>query len=424
MSINSKTFSNFDPTRVPSPCFVVDEVAVENNLKILNRVQQKSGAKVLLALKAFSMFSLAPLITKYLSGTCSSGLHEALLGYEEFGGNKLGEDHKEMHVFSAAFTESDLKELLTFSDHIVFNSFNQWQRFQPLIQQAKTERAAKVGSGNKELIDFGLRINPMHSEGAAEIYDPCAAGSRLGIPFETFKQHAPTPDDLVAAGINGLHFHTLCEQLFEPLDRTLNAVEKQFGDYLHKMNWVNFGGGHHITHPDYDVDKLITRVKAFQEKYDVQVYLEPGEAIAIHTGVLVSEVLDLGYNQMDLAILDTSATCHMPDTLEMPYRAEIFELPFDPSSKMNAGEKGEKKYTYRLGGQTCLAGDVMGDYSFDQPLEIGQRLIFDDMSHYTMVKTSTFNGIGLPSLALWNSETDEVTVVKQFGYQDFKQRLS
>ena len=419
MSINSKTFFNFDPTRVPSPCFVVDEVAVESNLKILNRVQQESGAKVLLALKAFSMFSLAPLITKYLSGTCSSGLHEALLGYEEFGGNKQGAERKEMHVFSAAFTESDLKELLTFSDHIVFNSFNQWQRFQPLIQQAKADRSEKG-----ETIDFGLRINPMHSEGAVEIYDPCAAGSRLGIPFETFKKHVPTADDLIAAGINGLHFHTLCEQLFEPLDRTLTAVEELFGEYLHKMDWINFGGGHHITHPDYNVDKLIDRVKAFQEQYDVQVYLEPGEAIAIHTGVLVSEVLDLGYNQMDLAILDTSATCHMPDTLEMPYRAEIFDLLSSSSEKMNAGEKGEKKYTYRLGGQTCLAGDVMGDYSFDQPLEIGQRLMFDDMSHYTMVKTSTFNGIGLPSLALWNSETDDVTVVKQFGYQDFKQRLS
>jgi carboxynorspermidine decarboxylase len=320
-----------------------------------------------------------------------------------------------MHVFSPAFTEPDLKELLTFSDHIVFNSFNQWQRFQPLITQAKSERLK-----NNEALDFGLRINPMHSEGAAEIYDPCVAGSRLGIPFDTFKQHAPTPNDLVASGITGLHFHTLCEQLFEPLDRTLTAVEQQFGEYLHKMHWVNFGGGHHITHPDYDVDKLIARVKAFQEKYDVQVYLEPGEAIAIHTGVLVSEVLDLGYNQMDLAILDTSATCHMPDTLEMPYRAEIFDI----TAKESAGEKGEKKHSYRLGGQTCLAGDVMGDYSFDQPLAIGQRLMFDDMSHYTMVKTSTFNGIGLPSLALWNSETDEVTVVKQFGYQDFKQRLS
>lgn len=417
MSINSKSFLKFDATRVPSPCFVVDEVAVEKNLKILNRVQQESGAKVLLALKAFSMFSLAPLVTKYLSGTCASGLHEALLGYEEFGGKETGEDKKEVHVFSAAFTEPDLKELLTFSDHVVFNSFNQWQRFQPLITEAKSKRAAQEQS-----IDFGLRINPMHSEGAAEIYDPCAAGSRLGIPLEAFQQHAPTPEALVEQGISGLHFHTLCEQLFEPLDRTLTAVEEQFGEYLHKMEWVNFGGGHHITHPDYDVDKLIARVKAFQQKYDVQVYLEPGEAIAIHTGVLVSEVLDLGHNQMDLAILDTSATCHMPDTLEMPYRADIFTVNGDEIDV--AAEQNKKPHSYRLGGQTCLAGDVMGDYSFDQPLEIGQRLMFDDMSHYTMVKTSTFNGIGLPAIAIWNSATDAVQVVKEFGYQDFKQRLS
>jgi carboxynorspermidine decarboxylase len=413
LDINSKSFLKFDPSRVPSPCFVVDEVAVENNLKILNRVQQESGAKVLLALKAFSMFSLAPLVNKYLSGTCASGLHEALLGYEEFGGNKTGEDKKEVHVFSAAFTQKDLKEILTFSDHVVFNSFDQWQRFQPLITEAKSKRPE---------LDFGLRINPMHSEGATPIYDPCAPGSRLGIPFETFQKHAPSVDNLVNAGISGLHFHTLCEQLFEPLERTLDAVEAQFGEYLHAMQWVNFGGGHHITHPDYDVDKLIARVKAFQQKYDVQVYLEPGEAIAIHTGVLVSEVLDLGFNQMDLAILDTSATCHMPDTLEMPYRAEIFTNNGEETDI--AAEQGEKTHSYRLGGQTCLAGDVMGDYSFNQPLEVGQRLMFDDMSHYTMVKTSTFNGIGLPAIAIWNSETDEVQVVKEFGYQDFKQRLS
>jgi len=417
MSINSKSFLKFDATRVPSPCFVVDEVAVENNLKILNRIQQESGAKVLLALKAFSMFSLAPLVNKYLSGTCASGLHEALLGYEEFGGNKTGEDKKEVHVFSAAFTQKDLKEILTFSDHVVFNSFDQWQRFQPLITEAKEQRAAQ-----EQKIDFGLRINPMHSEGATPIYDPCAPGSRLGIPFETFQKHAPTVGDLVKAGISGLHFHTLCEQLFEPLERTLDAVEAQFGEYLHAMQWVNFGGGHHITHPDYDVDKLIARVKAFQQKYDVQVYLEPGEAIAIHTGVLVSEVLDLGHNQMDLAILDTSATCHMPDTLEMPYRADIFTNNGNETDI--AAEQGEKPHSYRLGGQTCLAGDVMGDYSFNQPLEVGQRLMFDDMSHYTMVKTSTFNGIGLPAIAIWNSETDEVQVVKEFGYSDFKQRLS
>lgn len=388
--INAYTFDTFDPDSVPSPCYVVDEVAIENNLKILKHVQDASGAKVLLALKAFSMFSLAPLVSKYLSGTCASGLHEARLGHEEFGG--------EVHTFSAAFTESDLTEILKISDHVVFNSFGQWQRFQDQVEQAKTERPN---------IQFGLRVNPMHSEGATPIYDPCAPGSRLGIPKDAFEGQ-----DL--EGISGLHFHTLCEQGFGPLDRTLNAVEEQFSELLEKLEWVNFGGGHHITHPDYDVEGLIKRIRAFSEKYQVQVYLEPGEAIAIRSGVLVSEVLDLGYNAMNLAILDTSATCHMPDTLEMPYRAEIW----------GAGEKDEKAHSYRLGGQTCLAGDVMGDYSFDLPLTIGQRLMFDDMSHYTMVKTSTFNGIGLPSIAIWNSESNEVKVIKQFGYEDFKGRLS
>ena len=384
------TFKNFDPTRVPSPCFVVDEVAVENNLKILDRVQQESGAKVLLALKAFSMFSLAPLVSKYLFGTCASGLHEARLGAEEFGG--------EVHIFCAAYTEKDLNDILQISNHVVFNSFGQWQRFQSLIKQAQAERPELV---------FGLRVNPMHSEGAVQIYDPCAPGSRLGIPLADFKGQS-------LEGITGLHFHTLCEQGFEPMSRTLDAVESQFGSLLYEMKWVNFGGGHHITHPGYDVDALIECIKRFSQKYDVQVYLEPGEAIAIRTGVLVSEVLDLTHNDKDLAILDTSATCHMPDTLEMPYHAEIW----------GAGEADELPYAYRLGGQTCLAGDVMGDYSFNEPLELGQRVMFDDMSHYTMVKTTTFNGIGLPAIAIWNSKTDDVRVVREFGYEDFKMRLS
>jgi len=388
--IKSKTFARFDATRVPSPCFVVDEAAIEDNLKILKRVQDESGAKILMALKAFSMFNLAPLISRYLKGTCASGLHEARLGREEFGG--------EVHTFSAAYTKADLKEILKISDHVVFNSFGQWQRFQPIIQAAKQARPE---------LEFGLRVNPMHSEGAVPIYDPCAPGSRLGIPREAF-----AGQDL--EGISGLHFHTLCEQEYAPLDRTLKAVEEQFAEWLPSLKWVNFGGGHHITREDYDVDALIQRIIAFQKKYDVQVYMEPGEAIAIHTGVLVAEVLDLTHNRMNLAILDTSATCHMPDTLEMPYRAEIF----------GAGEQGEKAYDYRLGGQTCLAGDVMGDYSFDQPLEIGQRLMFDDMAHYTMVKTSTFNGIGLPSIAVWNSTTDTLRIVKQFAYEDFRNRLS
>ncbi|WAJ72056.1 carboxynorspermidine decarboxylase [Catenovulum adriaticum] len=388
--MNSQSFHHFDSSRVPSPCFVVDEVAIENNLKTLARIQNESGAKVLLALKAFSMFSLAPLIDKYLTGICASGLHEAKLGKEEFNG--------EVHTYSAAFAEQDISEILNLSDHLVFNSFAQWKRFQPQIKQAKQAKPS---------LEFGLRLNPMHSEGATEIYDPCAPGSRLGILPIEFEHNS-------LDGISGLHFHTLCEQSFEPLARTLDVIEEKFANILPNLKWVNFGGGHHITAADYPVEALIERIKQFQAKYDVQVYLEPGEAIAINTGVLVCEVLDLTRNDIDIAILDTSATCHMPDTIEMPYRADIF----------GSGQPDEKAFKYRLGGQTCLAGDVMGVYSFDSPLAIGQRLMFDDMSHYTMVKTTTFNGIGLPSIAIWNSKTDKVNLVKTFGYEDFKNRLS
>lgn len=388
--MNSKSFVNFDPSRVPSPCYVVDEVAVEDNLKLLHHIQQQSGAKILLALKAFSMFSLAPLIDKYLSGVCASGLYEAKLGNEAFAG--------EVHTFCAAFSENDIEETLMLSDHVVFNSFSQWQRFK---QTALTAKAKKPE------LAFGLRINPRHSEGTTPIYDPCAPGSRLGICLPDFEGQS-------LDGISGLHFHTLCEQGFEPLSRTLDAVEKQFGKYLHNMSWLNFGGGHHITDGKYDIVGLIEKIKYFKDKYDLQIYLEPGEAIAINTGVLVSEVLDIKHNDLDLAIVDTSATCHMPDTLEMPYKAGI----------IGAGNEGELAYPYRLGGQTCLAGDVMGDYTFSEPLSIGTRLMFDDMTHYTMVKTSTFNGIPLPSIAIWNSATDDVRLVKQFSYEDFKSRLS
>ncbi len=362
----SRTFHDFDPARVPSPCFVVDVAAVEENLKILNRVQRQSGARVLAALKAFSLWRLGPLVRQYLSGTCASGLHEALLGRDEYGG--------EVHVYSAAFGEPDLRELLTFAHHLVFNSFGQWQRFQPLLRQARAGRPD---------LKFGLRINPEHSEGTVPLYDPCAPGSRLGIPLSEFEGQDLT-------GISGLHFHTLCEQDFRPLERTLAVIEEKFGDTLAQMEWVNFGGGHHITRQDYQVDELIAAVRDFAARYDVQVYLEPGEAVAIHTGVLVCEVLDTPFSGVQQAILDTSATCHMPDTLEMPYRPDIF----------GAGEAGERAHSYRLGGMTCLAGDVIGDYSFAEPLQVGQRLMFDDMAHYTMVKTSTFNGGRLPAIAL------------------------
>ena len=388
--VAQNALETFDPDRVPSPCFVVDELAVERNLKILHRVQEESGAKVLAALKAFSLWRLAPLVAKYLSGTCASGLHEARLGREEYGG--------EVHVFSAAYTERDLREILKLADHVVFNSFGQWQRFQPLIQEARIARPH---------LRFGLRINPQHSEGDVPIYDPCAPCSRLGIPLSQFEGQS-------LEGITGLHFHTLCEQDVEPLKRTLVAVEEKFGHLLPQMEWVNFGGGHHITEPGYQVDELIELIRDFSARYQVQVFLEPGEAVAIHTGVLVTEVLDLAWNDMAQAILDTSATCHMPDILEMPYRPTV----------IGAGLPGELAHNYRLGGMTCLAGDVIGDYSFASPLEVGQRLVFDDMSHYTMVKTTTFNGINLPSIALWNPETDQLRVIRQFGYEDFRQRLS
>ena len=385
-----QTFSRFDPTRVPSPCFVVDIAAVEANLKILNRVQTESGAKVLAALKAFSCWSLAPLYKQYVSGTCASGLNEARLGREEFGG--------EVHCYSAAYKEADLVEILRIADHVVFNSFSQWQRFKPLAMAAKKDRPE---------LHFGIRINPEHSEGEVALYDPCAPCSRMGVPLSQFNA------DLLD-GISGLHFHTLCQQDLPPLQRTLAAVEEKFGPYLAQMEWINFGGGHHISRDDYQVDELIQVVKDFSRRYDVQVYLEPGEAVAIHSGVLVAEVLDVLWNGMHQAILDTSATCHMPDVLEMPYRADI----------LGAGMPEEFPYTYRLGGMTCLAGDVIGDYSFAEPLHPGQRLMFDDMAHYTMVKTTTFNGISLPSIALWDSRRNELNVIREFGYEDFKTRLS
>ncbi|ODN67785.1 carboxynorspermidine decarboxylase [Methylophaga muralis] len=383
-------FTKLDLSRLPSPCFVVDEVAVERNLRILNHLQTASGAKVLAALKAFSMWSLAPLTAKYLNGTCASGLHEARLGFEEYGG--------EVHVFAAAFSQQDIDELLTFAHHIVFNSCGQWLRFREQCLAAQKQRPD---------LHFGLRINPEHSEGAVPIYDPCAPGSRLGIPLSQL-------DETALEGISGLHFHTLCEQGFEPLQRTVAAMEAKFGHLLPQMQWVNFGGGHHITADGYNIDGLIEMIQDFKQQHQVEVYLEPGEAVAIGTGILSCEVLDITWNHLDQAILDTSATCHMPDTLEMPYRPDITD----------SGLPDEKSHTYRLGGLTCLAGDVIGDYSFDKPLEIGQRLVFEDMSHYTMVKTTTFNGTKLPSLAIWNSETDELRVVKSFGYSDFKERLS
>lgn len=371
----------------PSPAYVVDLGRLRHNLAILDEVQKRSGAKILMALKAFSMWSVFPIIRETLHGVCASSPWEARLGREGFG--------REVHSFAAAFKESDVRELLAVSNHLVFNSFNQLERFRPLWEK----EAGRVS--------IGLRVNPEHSEGHTPLYDPCAPTSRLGIRRAEFEGRS-------LAGVEGLHFHTLCEQLFEPLERTAQAFEESFGQFLPQMKWLNLGGGHHITREGYDIDSLVELVKHFRGKYGVEVYLEPGEAIAIGTGILVSEVLDTVWNAMNIAILDVSATCHMPDVLEMPYRPGITG-GFDP---------GEKGHTYRLGGPSCLAGDVIGDWSFEKPLKAGDRLAFEDMAHYTMVKTTTFNGIQHPAICTYEPETGELKVVREFGYEDFKSRLS
>ncbi|AJE04067.1 carboxynorspermidine decarboxylase [Geobacter pickeringii] len=371
----------------PSPAYVVDLGRLRHNLAILDEVQRRSGAKILMALKAFAMWSVFPVIRETLHGVCASSPWEARLGREEFG--------REVHSFAAAFKESDVVELLAVSNHLVFNSFNQLERFRPLWEKERGR------------VSVGLRVNPEHSEGHTAIYDPCAPKSRLGIPRAEFEGKS-------LEGVEGLHFHTLCEQLFEPLERTAKVFEERFGPFLHDMKWLNLGGGHHITREGYDIDALVELVKYFKGKYGVEVYLEPGEAIAIGTGILVGEVLDVVRNEMDIAILDVSATCHMPDVLEMPYRPGITG-GFDP---------GAKAHSYRLGGPSCLAGDVIGDWSFERPLKPGDRLAFEDMSHYTMVKTTTFNGIQHPAICTFEPETGELRVVRKFGYEDFKVRLS
>lgn len=374
----------FDSNQVKTPYYIVDESLLIKNLEILQNVASMSGCKILLAQKAFSMFSLYPLMGEYLSGTTASGLFEAKLGYEEMG--------KETHIFSTAYLEEEFDEILQICDHITFNSFSQWEKYR--------EKALK---SNKK---FGIRINPEFSTQDHGIYDPCSIGSRLGVTIKNFKPE-------LLEGISGLHFHTLCEQNSDDLISTLEAVEEKFGQYLYQMEWVNFGGGHHITRDDYDKDVLINCIITFQEKYKVDVYLEPGEAVALNTGFLVSTVLDLLENGMNLAILDTSAACHMPDVLEMPYRPNIME----------AGLPDQKTFTYRLGGPTCLAGDIIGDYSFDQELKVGDQLIFCDMAIYSMVKNNTFNGMNLPSIAVAD-KNGKINLIKSFGFEDFKMRLS
>ncbi len=383
---------------LPSPCFVVDEARLLSNMAVLDTVRARTGAGILLALKGFAMFSVFGLLKDTLAGTCASSPHEARLGREEFGGI--------VSTFAAGYSDEDMRAVSGLSDHVIFNSFTQYRRFSPMIEAAR--------SGGKT-IDCGIRINPEHSEGAAAIYDPCSPGSRLGVRHGTFAREAAKGS---LRGIAGLHCHTLCEQNADALVRTLNVVEARFGEYLHDMDWYNAGGGHHITRPDYDVDLLCDRLVSLRDTYNVRLYLEPGEAVALNAGVFKTTVLDIVGADMPIAILDSSAPAHLPDVLEMPYRPGVLER--DGSL---AGLPGEKAWACRLAGKSCLAGDVMGEYSFTEPLRPGDTLLFTDMAHYTMVKTTTFNGLQLPAIARVTPEGRPV-LVKTFGYEDFRGRLS
>lgn len=383
------TLTNEQLAELHTPCYIVNESRIEENLKILDSIQQQAGCTIILALKGFAMWSLFPMVKQYLPGVTASSVNEALLGRHEFGGK--------VHVYAPVYSDKNFETILSIADHITFNSIGQWKHFKTKVFQS--QRSVKCA----------VRINPEHSEVTTSIYDPCAPFSRLGITLENFKKDL---DDL--NGISGLHFHTLCELNSDALERTLKVVKEKFGFYFPSIQWINCGGGHHITRSDYDRERLVAVIKAFKARHKLDVILEPGEAIALNTGVLIATVLDIFDNGKQVAMLDTSAAAHMPDVLEMPYRPFI----------QGAGIPNEKPYTYRLGGTTCLAGDVIGDYSFDQPLKIGQKLVFGDMAHYSMVKNNTFNGVNLPSIYIFNSDTGKLRLVKDFGYEDYKNRLS
>ncbi|WP_200764137.1 carboxynorspermidine decarboxylase [Nitrosophilus alvini] len=372
--------------QIPTPCYACEEHLLEENLKLLRYVKEKSGAKILLALKGFAMWSTFHLVKEYLDGACASGLWEAKLAYEEIG--------KEVHTYSPAFKDDEIEEIASISNHIVFNSLNQLKRYKNIVKKINPN------------ISVGVRVNPEYSAAPVDLYNPCGAYSRLGIVRSEFKESE-------LDGVEGMHFHALCEESADALEAVLKAFEEKFGKFIPRCKWINFGGGHHITREDYEVEKLISIIKDFKNRYGVEVYLEPGEAVGWKTGPLIATVVDIVYNGMDIAILDTSAEAHMPDVLAMPYRPEV----------RYAGKPGEKRYTYRLGGNSCLAGDIIGDYSFDTPLETGQKLIFEDMIHYTFVKNTTFNGIRLPSIALLTKE-GEFKIVREFSYEDYKNRLS
>ena len=380
-------FARFDLSRVPSPCFVVDEAAIRSNLVILKDVGDRSGARVLLALKAFSMWSLGDVVGEYLDGVCASGLWEARLGRDHYRG--------EVETYCAAYKAEDLPEIFRLSDTVVFNSPMQHARF-------RGEIAAARAAG--EVFDIGLRLNPEHSEGEVPKYDPCQPGSRLGFPVSQLR-----PEHL--EGVDGLHFHSLCEQDFEPLRRTWDSLNPMIRPYFSQLKWLNFGGGHHITRADYQREELIAWLRGVHQETGLQLYLEPGEAVALDAGILVGEILDLFENGMGVGITDISATCHMPDVIEAPYRPALL------------GE-AESGVTLRLGGPSCLAGDIIGDYVFAEAPAPGTRLAFLDQAHYSMVKTNSFNGVPLPGIALWNSADDSLRLIRSFAYEDFRDRLS
>jgi len=379
-------------SKIKTPAYIVDERLLEKNLNVFKNIMDRTGCKILLAQKGFSMFSLYPMIGKYLVGTTASSLYEAKLGKEEMGG--------ETHIFEPAYKEEEFSDILSLCDHIVFNSIEQWLFYKDKVQQENP---------NDKNHTCGIRINPEYAEVEHEIYNPCCEGSRLGTTLTDFEAALEKNTDALN-GIDGLHFHVMCEQNSDTLERVLDHVEEKFGKYMYQMKWINFGGGHHITRPDYDIELLIRCINRIKDKYNVTVYLEPGEAVALNTGYLIASVMDIKGSG---AIIDASASCHMPDVLEMPYRPEIID----------AGKPNEKKYTYRLGGNTCLAGDIVGDYSFNKPLKPHDKLVFCDMAHYSMVKNNTFNGIGLPSILSYN-DIEGIKIIKEFGYEDFKGRLS
>jgi carboxynorspermidine decarboxylase len=382
-----KRFLEIASGPVPTPLYLIDETLIEENMRILRYFKDRTGCKILHALKAYATFATFPMMSRYLDGTCASGLNEARLGREEF--------KKEVHTFGAAYRDSEIGRILKCSDSIIFNSFYQLERF--------GNRARKAG------VDVGLRVNPGYSEVAVEMYNPCASNSRLGIVQEAFLDGFPRHREMV----DGLHFHAMCEQGSDVLERVLRSFEKLYGPYIRGLKWVNFGGGHHITRDDYDLERLVRLINSFKKRYGVQVYLEPGEASVLNAGVLVSSVLDIVKNGMEIAIMDTSAEAHMPDVLLMPYRPHI----------MNSGQPDEMRYPYRIAGPSCLAGDVIGDYSFDNPLKRGDRLVFRDMALYSIVKNTTFNGIGLPSIAVIRNGED-IEQVRSFGYREYRDRQS